>query len=141
MTPINWQLRQVCAAREIWTAAALHRLIARRTGLHVNPQTVQAWFRRRPKRLDLRTLEIILNALGCRIDEIAVFRPPANDREARAVAIPPARGARATATSGLRPHRPGLAATRHARPPARAGGPASGCAPVPGAGDPSPERA
>ena len=86
MQQLIWRLRLACAERNIWSAAELRRLVARRTGVALSPQTVQVCFRDRPTRIDVRTLTAILNALACPLEEVLRFTPPARTGEARASA-------------------------------------------------------
>ena len=107
MQPLEWRLRLACAERGIWSAAELRRLVSRRTGIALSPQTVQECFRERPARLDVRTLTAILNALACPLGEIIRFTPPSSDAEARA-----------TPEETARYRRPGRRGDRLAPPPA-----------------------
>ncbi len=84
MKPIEWRVRMACAERGIWSATELQRLVHRRTGVRLSPQTLQAWFRDRPVRIEVRTLTAILNALDCALTDVIVFDPPRTDEEARA---------------------------------------------------------
>ncbi len=70
MKQIEWRVRLACAERGIWSAAELQRLVLRRTGVHLNVQTLQAWFRSRPVRIEVRTLNAVLNALGCNLTDL-----------------------------------------------------------------------
>jgi len=53
------------AQREIWTAAALRRLISERAGLELSPASVSVLFSGQPRQLKLSTLAAICTALDC----------------------------------------------------------------------------
>ncbi len=84
MKQIEWRVRLACAERSIWSATELQRLVLRRTGVPLNVQTLQSWFRQRPVRIEVRTLNAVLNALGCPLTDLIQFEPPMTEREARA---------------------------------------------------------
>lgn len=86
MKQIEWRVRLACAERGIWSAAELQRLVLRRTGVHLHVQTLQAWFRSRPVRIEVRTLNAVLNALGCNLTDLIQFEPPKTEKDARASA-------------------------------------------------------
>jgi hypothetical protein len=84
MKQIEWRVRLACAERGIWSATELQRLVFRRTAVQLNVQTLQAWFRQRPVRIEVRTLNAVLNALGCDLKDLIQFEPPQSEKEARA---------------------------------------------------------
>ncbi len=84
MKQIQWRVRLACAERGIWSATELQRIVFQRTGVRLNVQTLQAWFRNRPIRIEVRTLMAILNALGCPITDLIGFDPPRTKEESRA---------------------------------------------------------
>lgn len=84
MKQIEWRVRMCCAERGVWSATDLQRLVDRRTGVRLSPQTLQAWFRDRPVRIEVRTLTAILNTLGCPLTDVIRFDPPRTGEDARA---------------------------------------------------------
>jgi hypothetical protein len=86
MKQIEWRVRLACAERGIWSAAELQRLVLRRTGIHLSVQTLQAWFRSLPVRIEVRTLKAVLNALGCDLADLIQYEPPKTEKDARATA-------------------------------------------------------
>ncbi len=71
MKRIEWRVRLACAERSIWSAAELQRLVLRRTGVHLKVQTLQAWFQSRPVRIEVRTLNAVLNTLRCNFTKLS----------------------------------------------------------------------
>lgn len=84
MQQLEWRVRLACAERHIWSAVELRRLVYRRTGIALSPQTVEACVRGLPERIDVRTLMAILNALACPLEDLIRFTPPRTESEARA---------------------------------------------------------
>ncbi len=84
MKEIRWGVRLACAQKEIWSATELQKIVEERTGVRLSPQTLQAWFRGKPERIEVRTLTAILNALRCNLTDLIQFEPPSNENEARA---------------------------------------------------------
>ena len=84
MKQLDWRIRMACAERGIWSATELQRLIRQKTGVRLSVQTLQAWFRTRPYRIEVRTLTAGLNALGFSLADLIHFDPPADAREAKA---------------------------------------------------------
>jgi DNA-binding Xre family transcriptional regulator len=62
---IKWRLRMAAAQREVWTAAALRRLLAERAGVDLSPASVSALFAGQPRQLKLSTLAALCTALDC----------------------------------------------------------------------------
>src|SRR5262249_5532237 len=81
---LEWRVRMACAERNIWSAAQLQRFVHQRTGVRLSVQTLQAWFRKQPVRIEVRTLISILNALACPLNELIKFEPPKTVEEAQA---------------------------------------------------------
>lgn len=105
MKQIEWRVRMACAERGIWSATELQRLVDRRTGVRLSPQTLQAWFRDRPVRIEVRTLTAILNALGCTLTEMIRFDPPRTTEESRATPEEAAHYKQKALTSSAKPRK------------------------------------
>lgn len=61
----RWQLRMAAAQREVWTGAALQRLLAERAGLRLSSASVSALFTKTPTQVKLTTLAALCTALEC----------------------------------------------------------------------------
>jgi DNA-binding Xre family transcriptional regulator len=53
------------AQREVWTGAALRRLLAERAGLELSAASVSALFSGEPRQVKLETLAALCTALDC----------------------------------------------------------------------------
>src|SRR5258705_6038437 len=84
MKQLDWRIRMACAERGIWSATDLQRLIRKKKGVLLSVQTLQAWFRTPPYRIEVRTLTAVLNALGCSLADLIQFEPPHDINAARA---------------------------------------------------------
>ncbi|HEY5271601.1 MAG TPA: helix-turn-helix transcriptional regulator [Acidimicrobiales bacterium] len=62
---VKWRLRMAAAQREVWTGAALRRLLAERAGLELSPASVSALMSGQPRQLKLSTLAALCTALDC----------------------------------------------------------------------------
>ncbi len=62
---VGWRLRMAAAQREIWTGAALRRLLLERAGLELSPASVSALMSGQPRQVKLSTLAALCTALDC----------------------------------------------------------------------------
>jgi len=62
---VTWRLRMAAAQREVWTGAALRRLLAERAGVDLSPASVSALLTGQPRQLKLSTLAALCTALEC----------------------------------------------------------------------------
>ena len=62
---VTWRLRMAAAQREVWTGAALRRLLAERAGMDFSPASVSALLTGQPRQLKLSTLAALCTALEC----------------------------------------------------------------------------
>ena len=62
---VTWRLRMAAAQREVWTGAALRRLLAERAGVDFSPASVSALLTGQPRQLKLSTLAALCTALEC----------------------------------------------------------------------------
>lgn len=62
---VTWRLRMAAAQREVWTGAALRRLLAERAGLELSPASVSALMTGQPRQVKLSTLAALCTALDC----------------------------------------------------------------------------
>lgn len=62
---VKWRLRMAAAQREVWTGAALRRLLAERAGVELSAASVSALLTGQPRQLKLSTLAALCTALEC----------------------------------------------------------------------------
>jgi putative transcriptional regulator len=62
---VTWRLRMAAAQREVWSGAALRRLLAERAGLALSPASVSALMSGQPRQVKLSTLAALCTALDC----------------------------------------------------------------------------
>jgi putative transcriptional regulator len=62
---VTWRLRMAAAQREVWTGAALRRLLAERAGVDFSPASISALLTGQPRQLKLSTLAALCTALEC----------------------------------------------------------------------------
>lgn len=67
---IRWKLRMAAAQREVWTGAALRRLLAERAGVHMSAASVSALLTKQPAQVKLSTLAALCTALECTPDDL-----------------------------------------------------------------------
>ncbi|MFZ5824111.1 MAG: helix-turn-helix domain-containing protein [Bacillota bacterium] len=79
---IQWRLRQVMAAREIWTGQELLELLRTKAGVDLSHVAVMRLVKERPKQVRLATLEALCVALDCSPWEIMAWSPDEALREA-----------------------------------------------------------
>jgi putative transcriptional regulator len=80
---IHWRLRQVMAAREIWTGMRLLELIRSKAGIELSHVSVMRLVNETPKQVRLATLEALCVALDCSPWDIMSWVP----EEAQAAAV------------------------------------------------------
>lgn len=89
---IRWKLRMAAAQREVWTGAALRRLLAERAGLELSSASVSALFTKEPSQIKLSTLVALCTALDCtpndlfEVDTTPVERPASTSTSSTAAA-------------------------------------------------------
>lgn len=79
---IQWRLRQVMAAREIWTGQGLLELLRTKAGVELSHVAVMRLVKEKPKQVRLVTLEALCMALDCSPWDIMDWSPDDARREA-----------------------------------------------------------
>ena len=72
---IRWRLRQVMAAREIWTGQGLLDLLRTKAGVDLSHVAVMRLVKETPKQVRLTTLEALCVALDCSPWDIMDWSP------------------------------------------------------------------
>lgn len=72
---IQWRLRQVMAAREIWTGTRLVELLRTKAGVELSNVSVRQLMNEKPKQVRLATLEALCVALDCSPWDIMEWSP------------------------------------------------------------------
>ncbi len=67
---IKWRLRMAAAQREVWTGAALQRLLFERAGLEMSAASVSALLTGQPRQIKMTTLAALCTALECTPDDL-----------------------------------------------------------------------
>ena len=67
---IRWRLRMAAAQREVWTGAALRRLLVERAGVEMSAASVSALLAGQPRQVKLSTLAALCTALECTPDDL-----------------------------------------------------------------------
>lgn len=70
---IKWNLRRICADRNIWTAAELQRLLKEKTGLQLTHTPVNYLYKKTPTSLSLKTLYALCYVLECTPNDLIEF--------------------------------------------------------------------
>ncbi|MFD0870309.1 Predicted transcriptional regulator [Chlamydia abortus] len=70
-----WMLREVMAARGVWTGAALARLLEDKAGYRLSPPSISALLNGQPKQMKADTLDALCTALDCTPGELWVHTP------------------------------------------------------------------
>ncbi|MGN7381823.1 helix-turn-helix domain-containing protein [Paenibacillus sp. SAFN-117] len=70
-----WMLREVMAARGVWTGAALARLLEDKSGYRLSPPSISALLNGQPKQMKADTLDALCTALDCTPGELWVHTP------------------------------------------------------------------
>lgn len=79
---IRWRLRQVMAAREIWTGKRLLDLLRTKAGIDLSHVAVMRLVNEKPKQVRLATLEALCVALDCSPWDIMDWSPEEAQMEA-----------------------------------------------------------
>lgn len=77
-----WMLRQVMAARGIWTGAALARLLQDKAGYRLTPPSISALLTGQPRQMKAETLDALCTALDCTPNDLWAHTPPRKERGA-----------------------------------------------------------
>jgi putative transcriptional regulator len=80
---IQWRLRQVMAAREIWTGQRLLELLRTKAGVDLSHVAVMRLVKEKPKQVRLATLEALCVALDCSPWDIMDWSPEEAQRDAQ----------------------------------------------------------
>ncbi|PCG87054.1 XRE family transcriptional regulator [Streptomyces sp. WZ.A104] len=94
MLDYRWHLREVMAARGMFSTTDLKPLLAER-GIELSASQTYRLVAERPERLSLKVLMALLDILGCRMDELIEPVPAAGSIRRRRAA-----GDRSTAAAG-----------------------------------------
>ncbi|RAU99552.1 helix-turn-helix transcriptional regulator [Paenibacillus sp. YN15] len=73
---LEWMLRQIMAERNIWTGAALARLLKERAGYSLSAPSVSALLNGAPKQVKAETMDALCTALECTPGDLWVYTPP-----------------------------------------------------------------
>ncbi|PWW02761.1 DNA-binding Xre family transcriptional regulator [Paenibacillus cellulosilyticus] len=71
-----WMLRKVMAEREIWTGAALARLLKEKSNYNLTPASISALLTNQPRQMKSETLDALCTALECTPNDLWVHTPP-----------------------------------------------------------------
>ncbi len=71
-----WMLRKIMAEREIWTGAALARLLKEKAGYELSAPSISALLTGQPKQMKADTLDALCTALECTPSDLWVHTPP-----------------------------------------------------------------
>lgn len=70
-----WMLRRVMAEREIWTGAALARLLREKAGYELSAPSISALLNSSPKQMKAETLDALCTALECTPNDLWAHTP------------------------------------------------------------------
>lgn len=73
---LEWMLRRIMAERNIWTGAALARLLKERAGYSLSAPSVSALLNGAPKQVKAETMDALCTALECTPGDLWVYTPP-----------------------------------------------------------------
>lgn len=79
---LEWMLRRIMAERDIWTGAALARLLKERAGYSLSAPSVSALLSGQPKQVKADTMDALCTALECTPGDLWVYTPPEQARGA-----------------------------------------------------------
>ncbi|MGG1658100.1 helix-turn-helix domain-containing protein [Brevibacillus sp. NRS-1366] len=71
-----WMLRKVMAERDIWSGAALARLLKEKAGYDISPPSISALLNGQPKQMKADTLDALCTALECTPNDLWVHTHP-----------------------------------------------------------------
>lgn len=73
---IHWRLKTYLAIKHgIYGATAFQKLIVRKTGVLISLQNLCNYIEKKPKMIPLQTMELLITALGCRIEDFCHITP------------------------------------------------------------------
>lgn len=73
---VHWRLRLYLASRHgIYSATALQKRIAKRTGVLISLQNLCNYLHQKPKRIQMDTIELICSALDCKLSDFLEVEP------------------------------------------------------------------
>lgn len=79
---LEWMLRKVMADREVWSGAALARLLQEKADYRLSAPSISALMSGEPKQMKADTLDALCTALDCTPGELWVYTPPKKARGA-----------------------------------------------------------
>jgi len=73
---VSWRLKSYLARKhQIYTVSELQRRIAKKTGVTISVMNLCKYVNREPKRVSLRTVELICTALKCNLSDFLTVKP------------------------------------------------------------------
>ncbi|MBM7568272.1 helix-turn-helix domain-containing protein [Paenibacillus sacheonensis] len=72
---LAWMLRQIMAEREIWSGAALGRLLKEKAGYELSAPSISALLSAPPKQIKAETMDALCTALACTPSDLWVHTP------------------------------------------------------------------
>jgi len=73
---VHWRLKTHLATKHgIYGATAFQRLIVKKTGVLISLQNLCNYLEKKPKMIPLQTMELLITALGCRIEDFCHITP------------------------------------------------------------------
>jgi len=73
---IDWKMKSMLAAKHnIYTARELQKLIVKKTGVLITVANLCNYIHKKPKRLNLETIELIVSSLGCALSDFCDVKP------------------------------------------------------------------
>jgi DNA-binding Xre family transcriptional regulator len=73
---LRWRLKQVMAARDLWTGKDLRELLVRRANFSLSAPSISALMNNQPVQMKTETLQALCTALKCTPDELYGVVPP-----------------------------------------------------------------
>jgi putative transcriptional regulator len=70
-----WMLRKLTTERNIWTGAALARLLKDKAGYEISAPSISALLNGQPKQMKADTLDALCTALDCTPNDLWVHTP------------------------------------------------------------------
>lgn len=71
-----WMLRNVMADREIWSGAALLRLLKEKANYSLSAASISALLTQQPRQMKAETLDALCTALDCTPNDLWSYTPP-----------------------------------------------------------------
>lgn len=73
---ISWRLKTYLATKQgIYHASALQKRIVKKTGVLISSQNIGNYLNRKPKSIRLKTVELIVTALECKLSDFLEIKP------------------------------------------------------------------